>query len=1490
MNSIKPFAPYKGIKPVVRNIATLDDTSSNYSFERSEDFTFKKDFSAMGEFLVMLIEALRQLRVQSGSSISVTNSTTVVRNNICNIINNYRSAVSAEMPVQLQMTLDSVSSTLSSGGEISSEQLEELIGSLSERLEKVSSRTVQLHSAKVTDIRSFFHNSDNTDIGRVAAELKKNFDLTSELFFNSSSFGANLEQLRLYSQLNESRRELVLRESETERSAAFESFAEAYSLFCREHSFERKSASQHFETHEEIRENYSTDEFAPKTSFSFSDKAHLLKSVDVRSESRFRSFAEKAFREFSESYSVEPISPERKQSFEDSFAYREEKSAFRTEDFHYSDIVRESRKTAEIERLLLSLSDSFEGNTPAFPHSKADAESAEHSTNSKNEAGITTNLLSADSPLWGTQRPSVNSLRERLIFVGRGSFAFDRSNTPHSRKSASLPETQRNSPAVDRAYTHSESLALNLFAEFSREFLGGKLSEFGGRAALETDREPSSVHSVDLTATRNLLALSEIVYRDDVSVFNADELREWTNLELIEYSRAFAESLRLWTENLPEEPQTTVSVNSTENSVMERINSERAFFEKELFGSLTEVQSAEQSRFTRLVSSVFSAELSREKYLSERRSITEVSRISLSGNTDLTGAEREIVLSENREVNSDIRSETNILRGSKNQTISEHATAESTFLGSVHSNGFEIERVGGKDSGKISVVSGNNSEVGKSLSEVLRTINLSGSFPLQAPKSAFGNAPEKDSEKPAETSSEPNPPLSARYLFADVKRYFSRPARESLVIEHSKMLLEKSRVSILHNNTFAKSELFRSVFPAGKESVLSGGESVGAVHYSERDSVETLFSEPIYYNLLGGVQNEIRSAAESYYGQTFSEVSPQAKRRIADPLQKSNQPIVRLSEQLNQLLSKKVSSDTLNSRSEQTFISAADFEFDKTVHNSPETSFSAYSQSKSELFSAALGDSISAFATHNKINQSLLNELVLANFGEGKERPLSSAAEKTRFLEREFALFQSLKRETVIAALTGNTVGETKNAFAANRAAQPSSEASVVPKKDAHSGSADSRAQFIHSDRYEHIRLSGEAVQSRRGAVVNKGDFSAPRFIHNSEFKQNAAFQTIHNAPAKSFFDSVLNSAVIQSKPLETARSRQAVNRSFGTLVFRGGNNAERVFEVLRVFAERELSNTLEKNIETLTRHDRTASVKLHPADNVLLKSGSTAVEERSALHVQNVKPLHQSSSAAAFYLSVLKNQLAYTTTNKGGDTAYSADENNEQSVSLELSFQNSQRSFSDNSAELIYYSDSSAKAAFGEQVVEYQPHVSSSVNSVYSYGDRKTIQRSMINRISETVKSSVFLQSVAERVTNSISVQKLREEYAPTVLMTGSREGAIPTSEDGSLVFAISQKSQPADAQEKSEEIPAQEKQESSEHIHINEERSETSNPQNMNFETNSIISTEKTLRNFVNNVISEYFTESDILNYSGVEYLCDRVMDRLESRLKTESRLIGR
>ncbi|MGN1120695.1 MAG: hypothetical protein ACI4Q4_10075, partial [Oscillospiraceae bacterium] len=106
MNSIKPFAPYKGIKPVVRKISTLDDTSSSFSFERSEDFTFKKDFSAMGEFLVMLIEALRQLRVQSGSSISVTNSTTVIRNNICNIINNYRSAVSAEMPVQLQMTLD----------------------------------------------------------------------------------------------------------------------------------------------------------------------------------------------------------------------------------------------------------------------------------------------------------------------------------------------------------------------------------------------------------------------------------------------------------------------------------------------------------------------------------------------------------------------------------------------------------------------------------------------------------------------------------------------------------------------------------------------------------------------------------------------------------------------------------------------------------------------------------------------------------------------------------------------------------------------------------------------------------------------------------------------------------------------------------------------------------------------------------------------------------------------------------------------------------------------------------------------------------------------------------------------------------------------------------------------------------------------------------------------------------------------------------------
>ena len=115
MTSFKPFQPHKGLKPVIRSIATLDDRPADSVLPfRDDELTFKNDNSVMtGDFLLMLIDALRQFRTQSSNEISVTNNTSLISNNICNIINNYKNTITTGGSQQLNVLLNRISSAFS---------------------------------------------------------------------------------------------------------------------------------------------------------------------------------------------------------------------------------------------------------------------------------------------------------------------------------------------------------------------------------------------------------------------------------------------------------------------------------------------------------------------------------------------------------------------------------------------------------------------------------------------------------------------------------------------------------------------------------------------------------------------------------------------------------------------------------------------------------------------------------------------------------------------------------------------------------------------------------------------------------------------------------------------------------------------------------------------------------------------------------------------------------------------------------------------------------------------------------------------------------------------------------------------------------------------------------------------------------------------------------------------------------------------------------
>ncbi len=180
MNIIKPFQPAKGIVPTVRSISALSgDIQGEFPELRDGELTYRQDPAAAGELLLMLLEALKQFRAQSGGSISISNSTSVIRNNICSIVNNFRSA--AVGTAGLELLLKKIGEVFSSEApEAPSPQSAELlIKQLSGQIEKMGI-SPKGHAAMVSELHGGI---SGADMERAAGNtLKKNSELTARLY------------------------------------------------------------------------------------------------------------------------------------------------------------------------------------------------------------------------------------------------------------------------------------------------------------------------------------------------------------------------------------------------------------------------------------------------------------------------------------------------------------------------------------------------------------------------------------------------------------------------------------------------------------------------------------------------------------------------------------------------------------------------------------------------------------------------------------------------------------------------------------------------------------------------------------------------------------------------------------------------------------------------------------------------------------------------------------------------------------------------------------------------------------------------------------------------------------------------------------------------------------------------------------------------------------------------------------------------------------
>ena len=259
MTSFKPFQPHKGLKPVIRSIATLDDrpTDSVLPF-RDDELTFKNDNSAMtGDFLLMLIDALRQFRAQSSNEISVTNNTSVISNNIRNIINNYKNTITTGGSQQLNVLLNRISSAFSANELPAAESTERMITELLQHSNSFS------HSDRRTapstgDIVRYSDNIHNTRV--LIDAIKKNAEISEFSFLNTESYG-NVSLAEIYRTIEKQASAEIGKSSETyvENSNVHASLSDYTDFHTDRYLTLAKTISEIIQRNTEIPQHYGRD-------------------------------------------------------------------------------------------------------------------------------------------------------------------------------------------------------------------------------------------------------------------------------------------------------------------------------------------------------------------------------------------------------------------------------------------------------------------------------------------------------------------------------------------------------------------------------------------------------------------------------------------------------------------------------------------------------------------------------------------------------------------------------------------------------------------------------------------------------------------------------------------------------------------------------------------------------------------------------------------------------------------------------------------------------------------------------------------------------------------------------------------------------------------------------------------------------------------------------------------------------------------------------
>lgn len=196
MKTINPFQPKSGLKPTIRKISILDELPDNTAIYRDDELTLRADSqSIVGEFLLLLLDAMRQFHVQNVNRNTGNNSIALTQNSIVNIINNYHNVIDKSAPIQLKQLLEKINVSFSGNTQVLSEQnVENLISQLGEFAQKYYNIAGdKTHTATAVDITALGANStniSNINTQKLISALKKNSDLSSisELFYSAPIF------------------------------------------------------------------------------------------------------------------------------------------------------------------------------------------------------------------------------------------------------------------------------------------------------------------------------------------------------------------------------------------------------------------------------------------------------------------------------------------------------------------------------------------------------------------------------------------------------------------------------------------------------------------------------------------------------------------------------------------------------------------------------------------------------------------------------------------------------------------------------------------------------------------------------------------------------------------------------------------------------------------------------------------------------------------------------------------------------------------------------------------------------------------------------------------------------------------------------------------------------------------------------------------------------------------------------------------------------